>query len=171
MQTRCGLLETPLAHQHIHRQMVALGLEFLRELASHPTERLETALVVAALVPDLGEVVPGAVADRCRHVGCQQALETRRRLVVHAELQVEAPGLHQRVMLVVRHAAPLLVGLETRQRLELLTTIDMEHHVTVVQILHADLRQLGRWPLAVQRAAAERHGDDAQQTARERTAT
>ena len=61
-----------------------------RQLALDVAQRLLAAIVVAALIPDLGQVEPGAIAHAQRHIVAQQRLEALAGLVVHAELQVQA---------------------------------------------------------------------------------
>ena len=79
------------------------------------------AIVVAALIPDLGKIEPGAIAHAHRYVRGQQPLEAHARLVVHTEFQVQAARQQVRVMRVMRHPLPLVEGFELGEGLELLT--------------------------------------------------
>jgi len=64
-----------LAHERIDQQMHALGFQFRAQSALYATDRLFAALVVAALVPDLRQVEPGAIAYAQRHIRRQQPRE------------------------------------------------------------------------------------------------
>ena len=137
-QQRRRLVEAVLAHEHVDQQVLALRLERRRQLTADMAERQFAAIVIAARVPDLGEIEPGTIAQRGGNLVRQERFEAPACLVVHAERQVHATGQERRVLLVMRHAVPVFVGLETRQCLELIAGVETEQHVTVMQVLHAD---------------------------------
>ena len=140
-QARRGLIEAVLAHQYVDQQMLALGFQIGCQLTVDAAEGLLAAIVVATRVPDLGKIEPGAVADRDRHLLGQQAREALAGLVVHAEREIHATGQERGVLLIVRHALPMLVGFEARQRFEFIARVEMKQDVAVVQVLHHELGQ------------------------------
>ena len=107
VQQRDGFVEALLAHEDVAEQVHALGFEIRREPALHFLDGAFGAIEIAARVPDLAEIEPGAVAHALGHRLGQQRFETLAGLVVQAERQIEAAEQQVRLRIVMRHAAPL----------------------------------------------------------------
>ncbi len=129
-------------------------------------QRAFRPIEVAAGVPDLPEVQPGAVAHTGRHVAGEQPREALAGLVVHPELQVQARGQQLRVVGVMGHAPPLVVGEQPRQRLEIVGIVVLqveEQHVTEMQVADVRFGQLLRIVAARVRnpgGQQRRHGEN-----------
>ena len=144
------LVIATLVHQHVAEQQLFLRLELRRHPPVHLAQRRVGLLEIAPRVPHLRQVEPGAVAHPGGHLVGQQPREALARLVVHAEREVQ-PALEElRLIQVMRHAVPVLVGEEAREGLELLVLVEIEERIAVVQVADAGDRQLlgvvaGRW--------------------------
>jgi len=145
LERRRRLGKPPLGHQHVRSEQVPLGLEGRRQRAANVREVARRSVEIAALVADAGEVEVRAVADRLRHRPGEQLLESPRRLGVHAQRQVQAPGEQLCVERVVLEPPELARDFEPHQCVEIVVLEEVEQHVAVVQV--ADLgrrRQVGR---------------------------
>ena len=129
-----------MVHQHLRFEQVALGLEIARQRALDRGERVRGLLQIVALIPDLREIEPGAIADIERHVVVQQRAENAARFFVLAERQIQAALEQLGFDGVMREAIEILRGAEARQRLHVVVLVEVEQHVAPVQILH-DLRR------------------------------
>ena len=106
------------------------------------TDRVLGAVQIAARVPHLRQVEPGAVAHPGGNVRRQQLLEARTGLVVQPERQIQAAQEQLRLRLVVRQEVPMLIRIQARDRLEIVVRVDVEENVAVVQIADARRRKL-----------------------------
>ena len=80
-----GFVEALLAHEDVAEQVQPLGLEVRRQPALHFLDGALGAIEIAARVPDLAEIEPGAVAHSLGHGLREQRFEARAGLVVQAE--------------------------------------------------------------------------------------
>ena len=142
VEQRDGFIEALLAHEDVAEQVHALGFEIRREPALHFLDGALGAIQITARVPDLAEVEPGAVAHAFGHRLRQQCLEAFTGLVVQTQRQIEPAEQQVGLRIVVRHAAPLPVGLQARDRLEVLALVVIEECVAEMQVAHHGRRQL-----------------------------
>ena len=161
-----GLIVTSLVHQHVAEQQFLLRLQLRGHAPVHLAQCRIRALEIAARVPHLRQVEPGAIAHSGGHIVGQQPLEALARFVVHPERQVQ-PALEQlRFLRMVRHAAPVLVSEQSREGREVIVLIEVEQRVAVVQITDMRDRELLRVVLPrARRAGRQRqHGGEQQRT-------
>ena len=103
---RLGVLAT--RHQDVGLQQRAVLFQCARQRFVDASQRVLGLRIQAALVADLGEVVPGAVAHRRRRPALDQFGEYLAGLAVHAVRQ-EQPAAQDLGFIVVRHHAAELL--------------------------------------------------------------
>ena len=80
----------------------------------------------------------------CGRFGVSSLREALAGLVVQTQRQVQAAEQQLRIQLVVRQLMPVLVGEQPGQGLEVVLLVVVKQHIPVLQILHANRRQLLR---------------------------
>ena len=122
-------------HHHVGLQQPAVVFERLGQPVLDAGQRLRGLGHQAALVADLGEEVPGAIAHRRRRAAREQGLEHLGRLLVQAVGQQQAAAQHLGLVGVVRHALEVLRDLQLGDRREVAPLVELEQHVAVVRRL------------------------------------
>ncbi len=117
-------------------EMLLLRFELGRQAPLHLVDRLLCAIEIAARVPDLREIEPRAIAHAFGRLRRQQLLEAGAGFVVQAQRKIETAEQQLRFVLVMREKTPLLIGVEARDRLEVVLLIEVEEDIAVVQVLH-----------------------------------
>ncbi len=121
--------------------MLFFGLERLRQTPLHLANRLLRAIEIAARVPDLREIEPRAIAHAFRRLRRQQLFEALAGFVVQTEREIQPAEQQLGFVVMMRELAPLLVGIEARDRFEVVLLIEIEEDVAVMKILDLRFRQ------------------------------
>ena len=126
-------------HQQVGLEQTALFFEIGRQVVFDLADRLLGLGQEAALIPNLGQVVPGAVAHRGRGAFFDQLGEDLAGFAVQPVRQQQAATQHLGFVGVARNTVEVLRHHQTRHRREVTPLIELEQAVAVVRVLH-DMR-------------------------------
>ena len=136
-----GVVVASLAHHELREQHVAFRVDARIHLVRYLAQRPLGLFQIAALVPNLAQIKPGAVAHELGSVLLEQRLENSARLDVLAEGQVQASEQQLRFFLGVRNPPQLPRSQQAGDRVEVVVLKEIEQHIAVGQVLYLMRRQ------------------------------